>query len=576
MNALSMLTVLLLLGQTYIFLPKLRAQQAQQIGLIRNTAQSFNGYTLFAPDFTTTYLIDNCGRAVKTWQSKYLPGQSVYLLEDGTLFRSAKLTTNRTFSNTGGAGGRVERYDWEGNALWGYDWNGTTFYQHHDAIVLPNGNVLLISWDSKTREEATAAGRRTYPMNGLWSEKIVELKPIGKDSAVVVWEWRLWEHLVQDNDATKANYGAVAERPERLDVNFLNKTNATTDWIHFNGLAYNAELDQIVISSRELSEIYIIDHSTTTTEASSSKGGRQGKGGDFLWRWGNPEAYKRGASTDRRLFGQHNPQWIAKGLPGAGNILVFNNGDERPDGMYSTIEEIQTPVSPSGAYTAPASNTATFAPSASVWTYKATPTTSFFSNRISGTQRLPNGNTLICEGTKGNFFEVTPTGTNVWQYRNPVGSAGPTAQGSAVTGQNMFRCVRYAPDYEAFKGKTLTPGGAVELNPTASNCTITTTDIRLESAAEQSLSVFPNPASDGAASIHFTLPRSERVRLALYDVLGREVAVLLDADMSSGEHIVSLTLSSGFLLSGSLPSGAYRLQVRYGEKAQSSLVHIVR
>jgi hypothetical protein len=138
-------------------------------------------------------------------------------------------------------------------------------------------------------------------------------------------------------------------------------------------------------------------------------------------------------------------------------------------------------------------------------------------------------------------------------------------------GQNVFRCVRYAPDYGAFKGKTLTPGAAVELNPTASNCTITTTDIRSESAAEQSLSVFPNPASDEAASIHFALPRSERVRLALYDVLGREVAVVLDADMSGGEHTVSLALPSGFL-----PSGTYRLQLRHGENAQSVLVHLIR
>ncbi|MCU0426608.1 MAG: aryl-sulfate sulfotransferase [Candidatus Kapabacteria bacterium] len=510
------------------------AQQSQQIGLIRNTSQSFNGYTLFAPDFTTTYLIDNCGRTVKTWQSQYIPGQSAYLLEDGSLFRPARTNASRTFT-TGGTGGRLERYDWNGTMLWGYDYTGATFHQHHDAVVLPNGNVLLISWDSKTRDEATAAGRRQYPQNGLWSEKIVELRPVGRDSAVVVWEWKLWDHLVQDNDATKANYGAVSERPERLDVNFTNKTMVTTDWIHFNGLAYNAELDQIIVSSRELSEIYIIDHSTTSAEAASTRGGRQGKGGDFLWRWGNPQAYKRGTADDRKLFGQHNPQWIAKGLPGAGNILLYNNGDNRPDGAYSTIEEVQSPVNSSGGYAAPASNSAAFAPSAALWTYKANPTTSFYSSHISGAQRLQNGNTLICEGSRGKFFEVTPTGSIVWEYRNPVGNTGPVAQGSTVMMQNVFRCLRYASNYAAFAGKTLTPGTVVELNPAPSTCTITSVKDEREEANDERVKISPNPAQN-LVIVKFTLKKTERVSLKLFNALGQEVAHILDAELGAGEH----------------------------------------
>jgi Arylsulfotransferase (ASST) len=433
---------------------------------------------------------------------------------------------------------------------------------------------LLISWDSKTRDEATAAGRRQYPQNGLWSEKIVELRPIGKDSAVVVWEWKLWDHLVQDNDATKANYGAVSARPERLDVNFLNKTTVATDWIHFNGLAYNADLDQIIISSRELSEVYIIDHSTTVAEAASTRGGRQGKGGDFLWRWGNPQAYKRGNETDRRLYGQHNPQWIAKGSPGAGNVLIFNNGDSRPDGTYSSIEEVQTPVNTSGGYTAPTSTSASFAPTNAVWTYKATPATSFFANRISGVQRLQNGNTLICEGTRGNFFEVAPTGTIVWQYRNPVGTSGPTAQGSAVMGQNMFRCLRYAPSYAAFTGRTLTPGVAVELNPTASSCAVTTSvkeTYEIGNMQAEKLSVSPNPAHD-LVIVNFTLSQQQHVSLKVFNVLGQEIAIILDETLPAGKHEKPLDIRQW-----SLANQALFLQLKTdNQKLQTIPLQVIR
>ncbi len=547
--------------------------QQQTVGLIKNTADSYNGYTLFAPtDYTLTYLIDNCGRTVKTWTSKYKPGQAVYLLEDGSLLHTARPETNKTFGSTGGSGGRVERYDWDGNLLWGFDYSGATYHQHHDAIMLPNGNILFPSWDSKTQAEATAAGRKTslYPVGGLWSDKIVEVKPIGKDSGVVVWEWRVWDHLVQDNDAAKANYGAVVEHPELLDVNFLNKEKASTDWIHFNGLSYNAELDQIIVSSRELSEVFIIDHSTTAAEATTHKGGKQGKGGDFLYRWGNPESYRRGTSADRKLFGQHNPQWIAKGLSGAGNLMVFNNGDERPDGMYSTIEEFQSPVTATGGYTLGTSTSATYLPSTSVWTYKAANPTSFFANRISSTQRLANGNTLICEGTKGNFFEITPTGTTVWQYKNPVGSAGPVEQGKSPMPSNSFRANRYAPSYAGLKGRTLTPGTPVELNPLSSNCTITT-DVRTPAPAQNNetlLTVLPNPASDQIV-VNFTVIKNERVKLALYNVLGQETLLLFDADLNVGNYTLPFSIAQA-------PYSVAFCRLQVGNVIQTVVLHCIR
>ena len=85
-----------------------------------------------------------------------------------------------------------------------------------------------------------------------------------------------------------------------MDINYLgNQPTGVADWMHANAVDYNEDLDQIMISAREFNEVWIIDHSTSTAEAASHSGGMYGKGGDLLYRWGNPEAYGRGDSTDR-------------------------------------------------------------------------------------------------------------------------------------------------------------------------------------------------------------------------------------------------------------------------------------
>ena len=119
------------------------------------------------------------------------------------------------------------------------------------------------------------------------------------------------------------------------------------DWMHCNSIDYNESLQQIVIGSRSMSEFYIIDHSTTTTQASSSSGGIYGRGGDFLYRWGNPQVYNKGNSSNRRLFGQHDVQWIEDGLVDEKKILIFNNGQSRG---YSSVEIVNTQFQNSGYY----------------------------------------------------------------------------------------------------------------------------------------------------------------------------------------------------------------------------------
>ncbi len=445
----------------------------QTVGLFMNEEGSYDGYTLFAPlQYSTTYLIDNRGRLVHSWDSDYTPGNSTYLLGNGNLLRTATLRRgpNARFG-TGGAGGRVEKFTWDGTLVWEFDYSSDQHLQHHDIERLPNGNVLMIAWEYRTAAEAIAAGRDPDLLTDgqLWPDHIIEVEPSGASGGNIVWEWHVWDHLIQGYDPTKENYGVVADHPELIDFNFVGASRGQADWNHINAVDYNEQFDQILLSVPRFSEVWVIDHSTTTEEAAGHSGGNSGKGGDILYRWGNPQAYRAGDAANRRLFSQHDAQWIESGLPGQGNILIFNNGNGRPGGAYSSVDEFTPPVDASGNY-ALTSGTA-YGPEEQTWIYTADNPTDFFSGYISGAQRLPNGNTLICDGAHGTFFEVTSEGEVVWKYVNPVTREGPLAQGDPIpttqkgTSNQVFRAYRYGSDYAGLADKDLTPGGPIELYP---------------------------------------------------------------------------------------------------------------
>ena len=122
----------------------------------------------------------------------------MYLLENGNLLRTASVT-NSTFQ-AGGSGGRVEEYDWAGNPVWSYDYSSTQYLLHHDIERLPNGNVLMIAWEMKSQAEAIAQGRNPglLSQNELWPEHVIEVEPSGSQGGTIVWEWHIWDHLVQD------------------------------------------------------------------------------------------------------------------------------------------------------------------------------------------------------------------------------------------------------------------------------------------------------------------------------------------------------------------------------------------
>ena len=236
--------------------------------------------------------------------------------------------------------------------------------------------------------------------NELWSTYILEVEPVGMNDINIIWEWRLWDHLVQDFDSTKLNYGVINQNIDLLNINFY-KGNGKNDWLHCNSIDYNEDLDQIVIGSRALSEFYVIDHSTSTLEAASNSGGIYNKGGNFLYRWGNPQAYDMGTISDQRLFGQHDVRWINKEYKDGGKFLLFNNGKDRG---YSSVEIVSPNIDSNNNYLTLNNNQ--FGPSNSSWIYTDSIPQNFYSSYISGAQRLENGNTLICDGAHGTFLKL--------------------------------------------------------------------------------------------------------------------------------------------------------------------------
>jgi hypothetical protein len=449
--------------------------QQQTVGLFVNTPESQPGYTLFQPlQAPNAYLIDNGGHPVHQWTTALPPGLMAYLDPNGNLLRAAALpapSRHPNWASAIGGGGVIEEYDWDGNLVWTLPWMDAEHFQHHDFKRMPNGNVIFISWEWFSRDEAIAAGRNpaTTAAGGFWPDEVIEIQPTPPSGGVVVWEWHAMDHYIQDFDRTKANYGVIADHPELLDIN-TPTDDGQQDNNHCNSIDYNAELDQIVLSSRAFSEIWVIDHSTTTAEAASHSGGRQGKGGDILYRWGNPMKYGRGTLADRKLFNQHDAQWIPAGKPGAGNILIYNNGIRRQDGSsYSSIEEIKPPVNPDGSYDITPG--LAYGPDTTEWTYESSPRTSFLSPIIAGTERMTNGNTLICEGTVGRLFEVTPDARTVWKWVNPMLASGPVQQGTDLTvdpriplqNNAIFKMRRYEADYPGLAGRDLQPTEVLEL-----------------------------------------------------------------------------------------------------------------
>ena len=400
------------------------------------------GYVLLEPTGKMeSYLLGVDKEIAGSYSGDYYP-KYTQLLPNGHRLYSSKATTTAIHNGGGSTTGCVEEYDANGELVWRISLNNDYILSHHAVRKMPNGNVLALIWQKSSGDIALAQGRNpeTLPEDGdFWFDIVAEIDPIAME---VVWEWNIKNHLIQDFDPTKANYGVVADNPGLMDINIFDVEDGMIhpDWVHSNAIDYNPELDQIAVSLRSMNEIIILDRSTTPREAEGHSGGRYGKGGDILYRWGNPVNYGRGTPEDRQFYNQHDVQWIRDGLPGAGNLLIFNNGhpDFRP---YTTIVELAPEMNPDGSYVL--EDGQPYGPEEMAWEYNPPEEERFFASFISGVQRMPNGNTFINAGAIGMQREVTTSGDIVWEYEYRNENGAPDF---------FFRAEKYPPDYSGLEG----------------------------------------------------------------------------------------------------------------------------
>ncbi len=244
---------------------------------ISSSQEVFEGYTLFTPQIgfgggATTNLMDNEYTIIQSWEHSNGAASMPYLIPgdepgfENTLLIYPYRVDNPTMES-GGVGGAVQCLSWHGELIWEYVLSNDDYQHHHDVEPLPNGNVLMIAWEKKTASEGYAMGREEIdnPLNQMWSEAIFEIQPDGNGSAEVVWEWHLWDHLVQDYCPDCPNYATISNHPELFNINngyagtASGPGGANADWIHINAIHYHEEWDQIVFSSRYQSEIFVID-----------------------------------------------------------------------------------------------------------------------------------------------------------------------------------------------------------------------------------------------------------------------------------------------------------------------------
>ena len=466
-------------------------------------AQIFDGYALYSDGGeNNVFLIDENGAIAHTWNCAETANYATLLKDNGNIIRGAEITSNTFFAPA--TAGLIQELDASANIVWEFTYYGANSHiSHHDITLMANGNVLLTAYEVKSPAELTAAGfTHGWFASEMWPTHFVEVAQNGTGGQIV-WEWHIWDHMMQDTDAGKPNYGVVANNPQLMDINVdVDGGFGGGDWFHTNGVDYNPTLDQIVFTSRYTSELYIIDHSTTTAEAASHAGGNAGMGGDFLYRWGNPGNY--GSTAARTIpAAVHDPRWIKAGRPDAGYIEFFNN--EGQSNGNSSIDAINPPLS--------GFNYTSNGPVTYDWRLNCLTSASGQSSH----DRMTNGNTFV-NVSGGYMYEVNSSGTMIWQY-----SEGP---------------------YKAFRYECAHPGIVALLGNDPCGL-VTGVD---EVNENNSLAVFPNPSNG-----KFTIAEgnSKTNLISVFDMYGKQIKTFRNTNVidltnyESGIYMLKVTKNNG-------------------------------
>ena len=433
------------------------------------SAQNFNGFALYnAQGSNTTYLIDESQQIAHTWNMSTECNYTVQLKENGNIVRGTKGNTSVfSTSNIAAGAGQVQEIAPDGSIVWSFDYADNDHVSHHD-LTLVGDNVLLTAYEKKSSAELNAAGFNNASSE-KWPTHFVELEADGNGGATIVWEWHIWDHMCQDTDPSKPNYVAnISDNPELIDINML--SGGSGDWFHVNGVDYNEDLDQIVFSSRFASEIYIIDHSTTSLEAASHSGGNSGMGGDILYRWGNPSNYGI-SGTQVIVNAVHDARWITDdGRPNGGFLQVFNNSGVSNN--QSAIDGIDAPWdAATNSYLRTPGQA--FAPSSYTTRYECGYGSA---SGQSASDRMSNGNIFVNasggQGGAGVMYEVDSIGNLIW---GPYNASSPKG-------------FRYECDYPGIK--------ALESYMNTSNTSCFDVTTITENTEIKNLVLYPNPALD--------------------------------------------------------------------------------
>jgi hypothetical protein len=393
---------------------------------IYDPARTWNGYTVLSPLATQAVIvIDMNGNVVKRWDdfNNSAGGPARILPGGGVIAASGARPPHQESLEL------VQR-DFDGRVVWSFNRNEQielrdrgmvwSSRQHHDwqREDFPAGYYSPESTPATTGSNTlilTHTNHRVPAVSDamLEDDRVIEVAPDGR----IVWEWKAAEHIDELGFAPDAR-AAIKQAAD------ANAARGSFDWLHVNSATYvgpnrwhdagdeRFAPNNVIISSRQASLLAIV-----------------ARDGSIAWRLGPDFGASEELRKIRQIIGQHHAHLIPKGLPGSGNVLVFDNGGSSGYGF-------DTPIAPNGvgALARATSRVLEIDPVTLelVWSYAAP---NFFSTNISGSQRLANGNTLITEGAPGRVFEVATDGAIVWEYQSPF-FTGPR------TGNAVYRAYR--------------------------------------------------------------------------------------------------------------------------------------